>query len=505
MAFSGLWQRASFPAPLPEWEEPASSSPMRAIRRTSTYWIILDALTVTAAATAATLFELRIGLMEGIRGFYHGTLIHGQSMSILLAMLFGFMAALIETSRRMHLYTPSRLSSLLHEQRLTFQACFVSGLLLTGTLYLTHAFEIQRSIVMITLGLVMVSLSVRRFVFRLQMYRRLERGIGTCNVIIVGTGPEARALRRHIDAVRHLGYSFKGFIESPAIVTRFGAVPQNDVLGTFDSLFEQARKNFADEIFITGPCERGIVTEVYEKARMQGLDLRVVPDMYDGLAWNREIEYVGQFPTIPLHRGHVPELALLLKRLLDVLISSFALLVLSPILLAIAVCIKLSSPGPVFYVSERIGKKGRVFGCRKFRTMVQDAEKLRADILYMNERDGVLFKVTNDPRVTKIGRFLRKYSLDEIPQFWNVLVGDMSIVGPRPPIASEVREYELKHLRRLDVTPGITGLWQVQSRQDPSFDSYILLDMTYIENWSVWLDVKIILRTVGVVFAGTGS
>jgi lipopolysaccharide/colanic/teichoic acid biosynthesis glycosyltransferase len=123
----------------------------------------------------------------------------------------------------------------------------------------------------------------------------------------------------------------------------------------------------------------------------------------------------------------------------------------------------------------------------------------------MNERDGVLFKVKHDPRITRLGRFLRKYSLDEIPQFVNVILGDMSIVGPRPPIASEVREYELKHLRRLDVLPGITGLWQVQARQDPSFESYIMLDLAYIENWTVWLDLKIIVRTVGVLFAGTGS
>jgi len=141
----------------------------------------------------------------------------------------------------------------------------------------------------------------------------------------------------------------------------------------------------------------------------------------------------------------------------------------------------------------------------KFRTMVQGAEGLRSKILSMNERSGVLFKVKDDPRVTKLGRILRKYSLDEIPQFFNVLVGDMSIVGPRPPIAREVREYELKHLRRLDVVPGVTGLWQVNGREDPSFESYIMHDLAYIENWSVWLDLKIIVQTVRVVLAGTGS
>jgi exopolysaccharide biosynthesis polyprenyl glycosylphosphotransferase len=227
--------------------------------------------------------------------------------------------------------------------------------------------------------------------------------------------------------------------------------------------------------------------------------------MYDGLAWNSPIEYIGQFPTIPLHCGHVPELGLIFKRAFDILFSTVALAVLSPVLAAIAIAIKLDSPGPIFYSSERIGKKGVVFRCTKFRTMVEDAEKRRAEIMHMNERDGVLFKISNDPRITKLGRFLRKYSLDELPQFFNVLLGDMSVVGPRPPIASEVKEYKLSHLRRLDVTPGITGLWQVQGRQDPSFASYVSLDVTYIDNWSVWLDFKIIMKTVGVVFAGTGT
>jgi exopolysaccharide biosynthesis polyprenyl glycosylphosphotransferase len=336
------------------------------------------------------------------------------------------------------------------------------------------------------------------------LYRRFDRGQDTRNVLIVGTGPEAHALRHHLESIRHLGYTFKGFIEFPGTSSRIMS-STGDVVGTLDTLFQHARKQFVDEILFTTQCERGIIQDVLDKARRHGVDLRVVPDMYDGLAWNSPIEYIGQFPTIPLHRGHVPELGLMLKRVLDVTFSTLLLLVLFPFILAIAIAIKIESRGPVFYASERIGKKGRVFRCFKFRTMVRDAEKRRADVMHMNERDGVLFKITNDPRITRVGRFLRKYSLDELPQFLNVLRGDMSVVGPRPPIASEVMEYKLNHLRRLDVTPGITGLWQVQGRQDPSFDSYVSLDVTYIENWSMWLDLKIIVRTIGVVFSGTGT
>jgi exopolysaccharide biosynthesis polyprenyl glycosylphosphotransferase len=425
-------------------------------------------------------------------------------MWILLALLCGFTISLIITSRRLNLYAPTRLTSILHEQRLSAQVCFTSGLLLTGALYLVHESDIPRSIVLITITLVTIALSLRRFVYRVLLYRRYDRGVGTRNVLIVGTGPEAHALRHHFESIRHLGYTFKGFIEFPGSVSRSSAA-SGDVVGTLETLFQNARKQFVDEIFFTTHCERGIVQNVLEQARIQGVDLRVVPDMYDGLAWNSPIEYIGQFPTIPLHCGHVPELGLLFKRVFDIAFSTVALVVLSPVLLAIAIAIKLDSPGPILYSSERIGKKGVVFHCTKFRTMVRDAEKRRADIMHMNERDGVLFKVSNDPRITKLGRFLRKYSFDELPQFFNVLRGDMSVVGPRPPIASEVKEYKLSHLRRLDVTPGITGLWQVQGRQDPSFASYVSLDVTYIDNWSVWLDFKIIMRTIGVVFTGTGT
>ena len=466
--------------------------------------MVLDGLTIFAASVLATLYELRTGPVAGAKGFWHGTLIHHRPMWIMLALLCGFTIALVFTSRRLHLYSPRRLTSFLHEQRLSLQACFTSGLLLTGTLYLIHADDIPRSIVLITVVLVAVSLSLRRFVYRVMLYRKFDRGRGTRNVLIVGTGPEAHALRHHLESIRHLGYTFKGFIDFPGSVSRFTAT-SGDVVGTLETLFQNARKQFVDEIFFSAPCERGIVQDVLEQARAHGVDLRVVPELYDGLAWNSPIEYVGQFPTIPLHCGHVPEVGLLLKRAMDILFSSFVLVALFPLLLLVAIAVKLDSPGSVFYSSERLGKKGRVFRCIKFRTMVLDADKRRADMMHMNERDAVLFKITNDPRVTKLGNFLRKYSLDELPQFFNVLRGDMSVVGPRPPLASEVREYKLSHLRRLDVTPGITGLWQVQGRRDPSFDSYVSFDVTYIENWSIWLDLKIIVRTIGVVFSGTGS
>jgi exopolysaccharide biosynthesis polyprenyl glycosylphosphotransferase len=412
--------------------------------------------------------------------------------------------SLILVSRRMNLYAPIQLRNTLHDQRLTIQTCFTAGLLLSGALYFARGEIVSRGVVLLTLAFTTALLCMRRLIWRSIVYRRYERGIETRNILVVGSGRVGQALRHHIESIRHLGYTFKGFVHVPGSDSE-AASRNADVIGSIDEVLELARKHFVDEIFLSAPCERGMVKQLVEQAREAGVDIRVVPDLYDGLAWNSPVEYIGQFPTIPLHRGEVPVIGMMLKRVLDIVLSSVALVLLSPFLVAIAIAVRFDSAGPILYRSERIGKKARVFPCLKFRTMVQDAETRRAEVLHMNERDSVLFKISNDPRITPVGRFLRKYSLDELPQLINVLRGDMSMVGPRPPIASEVKRYELNHLRRLDVVPGITGLWQVQARQDPSFDSYISMDTAYIENWSLWLDMKILIRTVTVVFAGTGA
>ena len=194
-----------------------------------------------------------------------------------------------------------------------------------------------------------------------------------------------------------------------------------------------------------------------------------------------------------------------MKRSVDILFAGLALTASFPVWLAIAIAIKLDSPGPAIYRSTRVGKKSAAFTCLKFRTMIERAGALQEELRERNERDGVLFKMENDPRITRVGRFLRKYSLDELPQFWNVLKGDMSLVGPRPSLPTEVVQYELEHLRRLTVLPGITGLWQVEARRDPSFEKYIKLDTEYVDRWSFWLDLKIMLKTPEVVFGGTGQ
>ncbi len=213
---------------------------------------------------------------------------------------------------------------------------------------------------------------------------------------------------------------------------------------------------------------------------------------------------VGRGNTLPRERAiHIS--GSFVKRIIDVALSGIALLFLWPLLLVIAVAVKLESRGPAIYRSLRAGKKGQKFACYKFRTMVDGADELKDALRRFNERRDPFFKIADDPRVTRLGRFLRKYSLDELPQFWNVLKGDMSLVGPRPHPVDDCARYRPADHRRLEVKPGITGLWQVIARADPSFETCMKLDLEYMKRWSLSLDCKILVRTVPAVLAGEGS
>jgi exopolysaccharide biosynthesis polyprenyl glycosylphosphotransferase len=466
----------------------------------SSVWASLDMLTVAVAAILALRF--RVDMPADVTTLHVVPHLIQSSPNMLFFYIGWFGVCLIFFTRSYGLYGPIQNRSGLHEQRMTIQAALTSGLLLCGTLYLSNGTEISRVVIALMVVFTTVLLCVRRAMWRSLVYRRFRAGIETRNVLIVGSGRVGHALRNHIESLQHLGFRFKGFV---ALTEREAESGDADVIGDVRNCLSLARSLFVDEIFFSVPGDKKMVISMVEEARIAGIDVRVVPDLYDGLAWNAKVEYIGQFPTIPLHRKDFPIGGFLLKRTLDITFSTIALLVTAPVMLGIAIAIRMDSEGDTFYKAQRIGRKGRTFSCYKFRTMVNNADQLKADLEHMNERDSVLFKIAKDPRITQIGKVLRKYSLDELPQFYNVLRGDMSLVGPRPPMASEVEKYDLAHLRRLDVLPGITGLWQVEARQDPSFDSYISLDTAYVENWSLMMDLRILARTVGVVLSGTGS
>ena len=418
--------------------------------------------------------------------------------------LLGFLLVLLFVLRRYGLYNGVPDRSGAHEQRLIVQACLTAGVLLCGWLYLMHNLEVSRVLVIILVGTTAVALGIRRALWRAVRFARYAKGVETRNVVILGTNQLSFAIGQQIEDDYYLGYRLCGFLHAPGTTDAL-EVPKDRILGDMERLRELTRLHFIDELVIAQPCAIETVINLLEEAHDVEIDIRAMSGFYGELAQNAPVEYLGAYPMVALHRRDPRIVAFFMKRVVDILLSLSALIAVFPIMLVIAIAVVVDSRGPVFYVSERIGKRGRVFPCFKFRTMVRDAEAQKRELARHNERDSILFKMTKDPRVTIIGRILRKYSLDELPQFFNVLRGEMSIVGPRPPIASEVAKYALEHFRRLEVLPGLTGLWQVQARHDSSFARYIALDTAYVENWSFWLDLKILLRTAQVVIKGTGT
>jgi len=397
------------------------------------------------------------------------------------------------------LYSSVQFQSSKEESIAIMRAVALASILLTAFIYASGLKTISRFVVTLTMLLSLLTIAGLRYLRRRRRQIASADGFICRNVLIVGTGFAAQSLYQYLRENRYLGYVAAGFVSSDAD----DVLVSHGLLGSIRNLGEIARAHFIDEIIISTD-NRAAAKFAIAEARDCGLGVRVIPDLYDGLAWGAPVEFMGLFPTICLQQKQIPALALIVKRCIDIAASAAGLMLLSPLIAAIALAIKLDSHGPAFYTAGRVGRKGRKFGCHKFRTMVRDADNMLGQLQHLNERDGILFKISNDPRITRLGRFLRKYSLDELPQLWNVLKGDMSLVGPRPPIAAEVQQYELAHLKRLDVKPGITGLWQVEARTNPSFASYIALDMEYVDRWDLLLDLRILLKTAAVVAAGTG-
>jgi exopolysaccharide biosynthesis polyprenyl glycosylphosphotransferase len=316
--------------------------------------------------------------------------------------------------------------------------------------------------------------------------------------LIVGGGPVARAIARALrnDPLRRA--TVCGFVDDDLPLSQ-------SVLGRIADLDWLARSEFIDEVILALPGQPALARGAAEIAFRNHLDIRAVPDLPPGPWPDSGIDRIGEVPIVTLHRESLPSASLFLKRLLDVTGATLSLMVASPLLAIVALLIRLDSPGPIVYAAERTGAKGRRFRCYKFRSMVTDAEHLKEDLRARNQREGPIFKIDDDPRITRIGRVIRRYSLDELPQLWNVLRGDMSLVGPRPHPVDEVDHYELHQFRRLDVKPGITGLWQITARDSPSFELNMHLDLTYIENWSLGLDLRILAGTVRVLFAPEGA
>ena len=278
------------------------------------------------------------------------------------------------------------------------------------------------------------------------------------------------------------------------------------MLGPVDHLAHAVQAHGVERVIIALPAtEHRSIAEIIEQCKQQRVGFYVVPDLFEIQLNTVDLDSIGGIPIIGLKDGGIVGWNFILKRLLDSAVSAAVLLLGSPVFLLIALAIKLESSGPVFYGAERVGQDGKPFRMFKFRSMREDAEQLRASLADRNQADGPLFKIENDPRRTRVGAWLRRLSLDELPQFWNILRGDMSLVGPRAPLPEEVDQYEEWQMKRLIVKPGLTGLWQVNGRSNVPFEEMVMMDIYYIDNWSLGLDINLIIRTIPAVIGRDGA
>ncbi len=413
-----------------------------------------------------------------------------------------FILCYLWVAYRYGLYSFQRLNDIRRELRLIGQACATSGLTLCGVLYLLRSVVMPRGTLFLLVALSSLLLSARRSAEPL-LSARADRKGSSRTIAIVGSNQFSFVVSEHLRGNPQLSYNFLGFIRFLGS-NQGSSVTRESILGDLSDIESLTKRLFIEEILIAEYVPTEQIIDLIDRASLLGLDVRSVSGYYPQLTVNAPVDFLGDFPVTSLHRAKSRLVASVFKRFIDILLSSLALLFTAVPIAIVALIIKLDSEGPAFYVSQRLGKRGRPFRCYKLRTMVQNADALRQGLLEANERDNILFKLRSDPRITRIGRFLRKYSIDELPQLLNVLLGNMSLVGPRPPLPGEVAQYKLDQLHRLSVLPGITGLWQVKARMDSSFARYIALDMAYVENWSPWLDTKILFRTLNVVVRGTG-
>jgi exopolysaccharide biosynthesis polyprenyl glycosylphosphotransferase len=460
--------------------------------------VVIDVILVCLGAIVA--YGARFGFAHhlGIEIASAGQLIHQAYTHTYPAFLLLYVALIVMACMSQHLYRTPREIRGLEESFKVAKAVGFATVLLVLFVFVSGNKEISRMVIA-SAGVANIgTLAGWRFAKRRYVLKRARRGEGVSRALIVGAGRLGQTLALWLENNRELGYLVCGFLD---------AHPNGDarVLGTIHDIKKVALEQFVDQLFVTLPADREVVKEIWVEARRLRLNLNIVPDIYDGLGWRAPIRSIGGFPIIELHGQPIPAFGLAVKRVIDVAGASVGLLLAAPLLALAALWIRLDSRGPVIYSALRVGKKGKKFRCYKLRTMVDDADAHKETLREANERHGPFFKMENDPRVTRCGRWLRKYSVDELPQLVNVLGGDISLVGPRPHPVDDYERYSLEHLRRLDVKPGLTGLWQVSARRDPSFATSMRFDLEYIENWNLWLDLKVMARTLPRVFRGEGQ
>ncbi len=392
--------------------------------------------------------------------------------------------------------------------------CVLMGFLfLTLGMYLFKITDVSRSMLLIFVSLDFFFLAGTRVAVFYFLRSIREQGYNTRSVVVIGTKERAKDVLTAVWSRHGSGYRIIGCLDTDLRSVGREVVPGVRVIDTISHLESVLKRHVVDELIVAMPVKLiPGAARLVALAENMGVSVRIIPDwqlhalMYEPAIAKVHFENFLDIPTMALHMAP-PELgAMMIKHLFDYVVSAVLLVLTSPFFIVTALAVKLSSKGPVFFAQERVSIHGRVFRLYKFRTMVDNADALLDGLKPLNESDGPVFKITKDPRIIPyLGTFLRKTGLDELPQLINVLKGEMSLIGPRPPIPSEVEKYEIWQRRRLSMKPGLSCTWQVSPRRnDISFEGWMRMDLDYIDNWSVWLDCKIFFLTVRTVLFGSG-
>ncbi len=400
----------------------------------------------------------------------------------------------------------------LHRDRSWFEEFYgllsatFTGIVITVAFFFFYRPQFYSRLIYVYAGVfIVLVLSLARILEWLVLNYLRQRGIGVDRVLIVGAGQVGLAILRNVLAQPRLGYQIVGFVDDDPARTHMD-IGRYGVLGTTAELPNLLRRLKVDEVIVTLPWRaRDKIVEIINQCEASGVRVKIVPDLFEMSLSRVVVDTVGSIPLVGVRENTIRGGNLAIKRVMDVLLTLATFLIALPLLGAIALLIKLDSSGSVIFRQARAGRGGRVFTTYKFRTMREGADEEKVTLEHLNEARGAMFKIRNDPRITRVGRWLRRFSLDELPQMWNVLRGEMSWVGPRPALLDEAAQYSDWHKKRLEVAPGITGLWQVSGRSELTFEEMVLLDIYYIENWSPWLDLEIIFRTIPAVLLARGA
>lgn len=409
-------------------------------------------------------------------------------------------------SRERRLYRSKRTISFRNEILDVFRTTSLSGLIIAAIYWLIFRKPLDYVVgiylfVSIPAALIVLRLSIRE---TLKYIRR--RGYNYRQVLLVGQNARAAAIAKRLATNPDFGLRILGYIDAPNGNGHSEEAVDFKQLGRLEDLEKILREQVVDEILIALPMKSFYteIANIIQISEQVGIEVKIPTDLFTVKLATASMSTYADMDLIDFYTSPKMTWQLLTKRFLDLTLSAILLVMLSPLFVIISIVIKATSVGPVLFKQQRVGYNGRQFLCLKFRTMVQNAEDMKEQLIHLNEVAGPVFKMKNDPRVTRVGRFLRKTSIDELPQLINVFMGDMSLVGPRPPLPSEVREYCLAHRRRLSMKPGLTCIWQTSGRNSLNFQKWVELDEQYIDTWSLWLDFKILLRTVPAILKGSG-